>query len=725
MAARPSMWRKRQELMGLCGQAASAAQATARGGGQPAPGTDTPQAAAQTRTSGGSPSPGAARPASQPPPPLLAPGPHTSQPAPPASSGPRARLASAAAGGVTDRELAWLQALLAGEARPPRPRGRRHHRVVRPVEDRHRAQHALMAAYCLAAWAWRSWEFAVALLLLHLYPSLLLVSVYGLVDNGVRLLSGPAVGAYIARRAKAAGTAAGPGGGAEEAVTERLPGIRAMFLVQNACIASSAAAAAALLWGGDSLSSTSWPQVYWPLMALLVGLGAASSIGSSGLRIGIENEAGSGSSSSSSPPGSQGGALPRPSPRHLEAAGLNIMPGRGSFRAIDLSCLLLAPLGVGCALTALGPLPTTALLAGYSLVAAPPELSLLLRALHCSAALRAPKLGAPLLAAPTLPDPPPTPPDLECPRRVSSSRDSSELRAALLDPDSSPSTHSSPPCHGLDGWGAPVQLQPSPPPSPPRAPSPVAADRGGPEADPGGRLAALLAAAGPEGQGGAAGAGGLAVFARQPVALPQLALALLYCTVLSLGFLMTAYLQWTGLTAAEVSVYRGVGALTGLAATLVFPPAARHLGLEATGLLGCMLQLCCLLGGAVPYVTQLVYAEGGAEGALLPPSIGAVRLLVAGVVASRTGLWLFDLAVTQLVQQRVAGPALPLVCGVQASLCAGFETLSFLAGCWLPEPTQFPALVLASLACVAAAALLYCAWAMRTCCQRQGPAAGS
>ncbi len=42
------------------------------------------------------------------------------------------------------------------------------------------------------------------------------------------------------------------------------------------------------------------------------------------------------------------------------------------------------------------------------------------------------------------------------------------------------------------------------------------------------------------------------VYFRSPVLLPQLGLVCLYCTVLSLGFLMTSYLQWTGLTSAEV-----------------------------------------------------------------------------------------------------------------------------------------------------------------------------
>jgi hypothetical protein len=51
-----------------------------------------------------------------------------------------------------------------------------------------------------------------------------------------------------------------------------------------------------------------------------------------------------------------------------------------------------------------------------------------------------------------------------------------------------------------------------------------------------------------------------------------------YMTVLSLGFLMSSYLKWSGLTEAEVSVYRGVGAITGLIATFLYPWLRRVLG---------------------------------------------------------------------------------------------------------------------------------------------------
>ena len=55
-------------------------------------------------------------------------------------------------------------------------------------------------------------------------------------------------------------------------------------------------------------------------------------------------------------------------------------------------------------------------------------------------------------------------------------------------------------------------------------------------------------------------------------ALPAaLALALLYLTVMSLGLLMTAYLKWHGMSEATLSLARGLGAASGIAATFVFP----------------------------------------------------------------------------------------------------------------------------------------------------------
>ena len=50
-----------------------------------------------------------------------------------------------------------------------------------------------------------------------------------------------------------------------------------------------------------------------------------------------------------------------------------------------------------------------------------------------------------------------------------------------------------------------------------------------------------------------------------------LAMALLYLSVMSLGLLMTAYLKWHGMEEATLSLARGLGAASGIAATFAFP----------------------------------------------------------------------------------------------------------------------------------------------------------
>lgn len=68
-------------------------------------------------------------------------------------------------------------------------------------------------------------------------------------------------------------------------------------------------------------------------------------------------------------------------------------------------------------------------------------------------------------------------------------------------------------------------------------------------------------------------------------------------------------------------------------------------GLKATGLIGIWWQMLCLAMAVMPvWLGQL--------GARLPASTIA-HLLLGGLVASRFGLWLFDLAVSQMLQEWV------------------------------------------------------------------------
>ncbi|KAL3139042.1 hypothetical protein ABBQ32_005843 [Trebouxia sp. C0010 RCD-2024] len=137
--------------------------------------------------------------------------------------------------------------------------------------------------------------------------------------------------------------------------------------------------------------------------------------------------------------------------------------------------------------------------------------------------------------------------------------------------------------------------------------------------------------------------GGWAIYFKQSMWPAALALGLLYLTVLSLGLLMTAYLKWQGMTEAVLSVYRGAGAVSGLLATVAFPTFHRVADLKSTGLMGVWWQATALILAVAPvWLTQL--------GARLPESTTS-NILLTGLVASRFGLWLFDLSVSQMLQE--------------------------------------------------------------------------
>lgn len=159
---------------------------------------------------------------------------------------------------------------------------------------------------------------------------------------------------------------------------------------------------------------------------------------------------------------------------------------------------------------------------------------------------------------------------------------------------------------------------------------------------------------------------------------------------------------------------RRLGALSGILATLTFPPLHRWLGLVPVGAAAIWLQLACLVGGAAPAVA----AAAGA-----PVGNGArVHALVWGLVLSRYGLWTYDLAANQLVQETAEHASLGAVNGVQGSLQSLAQMGAYLAGLLHPDTSQFPWLMAASCCVVGVAAALVTAFAARTGCGRRLPA---
>ncbi|KAL9276356.1 hypothetical protein ACSQ67_026094 [Phaseolus vulgaris] len=74
------------------------------------------------------------------------------------------------------------------------------------------------------------------------------------------------------------------------------------------------------------------------------------------------------------------------------------------------------------------------------------------------------------------------------------------------------------------------------------------------------------------------------VYLKQEVALPGLALALLFFTVLSFGTLMTANLEWEGIPAYVIGIARGISAAIGIAATVAYPVLQSQISTIRTGL---------------------------------------------------------------------------------------------------------------------------------------------
>lgn len=195
-----------------------------------------------------------------------------------------------------------------------------------------------------------------------------------------------------------------------------------------------------------------------------------------------------------------------------------------------------------------------------------------------------------------------------------------------------------------------------------------------------------------------------AAYCRQPCLPAALCLAGLYFTVLNFGMLMTAYLRSRGLSELAISGARGAGALGGIAGTACYPLLHARVGTQQAGSLGLVFQWAML--------TAVVGAAGCAAAGLLQAS-GVAYTMIGCLVMSRLGLYVFDLAAGQLLQEQVDDKDMGAVNGVQGSLQQVAQLMVYALGMAFGAPSQFPWLMVASWTAVTGAALMYCVWASR------------
>ncbi|XP_004302555.1 PREDICTED: solute carrier family 40 member 2 [Fragaria vesca subsp. vesca] len=183
------------------------------------------------------------------------------------------------------------------------------------------------------------------------------------------------------------------------------------------------------------------------------------------------------------------------------------------------------------------------------------------------------------------------------------------------------------------------------------------------------------------------------VYLQQDVVLPGVSLALLFFTVLSFGTLMTATLEWEGIPVYTIGIARGISAAIGITATIVYPILQSHILTLRTGLWSIWSQWTFLL---------LCVAS-----IWIHKSLWSAYMLMAGVATSRLGLWMFDLAVIQQMQDQVPESDRCVVGGVQNSLQSIMDLLGYVMGLIISNPQEFWKLTLVSFAVVTLAALLY------------------
>ena len=220
-----------------------------------------------------------------------------------------------------------------------------------------------------------------------------------------------------------------------------------------------------------------------------------------------------------------------------------------------------------------------------------------------------------------------------------------------------------------------------------------------------------------------------------------LGLAFLYMTVLGFDNITWGYCLSQCVSTALLGGMVGVSAIFGVAGSLTFPLFRRKFGLNCTGVIGTVCQIVALslcvisiwLPGSPFGVTNFNQTRPAFENSTkqvevtsLPPvepfnanetriayvdefgrgeseavscfvsSFISVAIFLSGIIAARFGLWLIDLTITQILQEKVEEQKRGVINGVQVTSSLFFSTCltfffalhyqDFVSNLWLSSP---------------------------------------
>lgn len=190
---------------------------------------------------------------------------------------------------------------------------------------------------------------------------------------------------------------------------------------------------------------------------------------------------------------------------------------------------------------------------------------------------------------------------------------------------------------------------------------------------------------------------GWASFFQQPVAIPVIAYALLWLSVLSPhGVLLTGYLKdaWN-MPELVIGSFRGLGALFGLFSTVLFPVIIKKFGL--------------LKGSRYLILFQSAMLIIGLGFFLVPSTIGQYGFLIF-ILFSRIGLYGFSLGEMQIRQVGIPAHQRGEVNGFAHALTGIATLVLFVFGTLIPSTSQFSILIFGSVGFVVFGAVLFSTW---------------
>lgn len=117
-----------------------------------------------------------------------------------------------------------------------------------------------------------------------------------------------------------------------------------------------------------------------------------------------------------------------------------------------------------------------------------------------------------------------------------------------------------------------------------------------------------------------------------------MALSVLYCTVFSFAGQMVTYLLSVGYSSTQIGLIRTASVAFEISATWLGPLLMMRVGVIRAGLWSISCQILCIATAVGLFL-------------MVPQPLIAASGLIAGVVGSRVGLWVFDLCVQNIIQE--------------------------------------------------------------------------